>query len=394
MNTKKSSPSRFARYNKTAVVTKKASLKTVKMSPNARSHADYSVGWICALPQEQTAAMAMLDERHESLSKPPTDTNAYTLGSIGQHNIVIACLPKGNAGQNSAATVATQMVQTFSSIKIGLLVGIGGGIPPKVRLGDVVVSTPDGQFPGVVQWDLGKSMEGGKLERTGSLNNPPNSLLSALGKLESKHELEGSRIPDFLAQFGEKYPLAAKTYLDSTLLRDVLFKSGYPHVHGKPIKDNRVDDNMEEDGDGVSNREEDEDDDKDEEGCVSCDPSQIVRRKQRSMRVHYGLIASSNTTIEDAEFRDRLNKELGKKVLGVEMEAAGLMNSFPCIVIRGICDYADSHRNKTWHKYAASIAAAFAKELLDSVQSSDVEGERPIRDILNEGQLYHLCIVE
>ncbi|KAL6803698.1 ankyrin repeat-containing domain protein [Trichoderma sp. SZMC 28012] len=347
------------------------------MSLNTRSHADYNVGWVCALPQEQTAAMAMLDERHESLSKPPTDTNAYTLGSIGQHNIVIACLPKGYAGSNSAATVATQMVQTFPSIKIGLLVGIGGGIPPKVRLGDVVVSAPDGQFPGVIQWDLGKSMEGGKFERTGSLNNPPNSLLSALGKLESKHELEGSMIPVILEKFKEAYPLAAKKYLNSTSLKDVLFKSDYLHVQGKPIEDNGIDDDIDEDGSGTS-------DDEEEEGCVSCDPSQIVRRKQRPMRVHYGLVASSNTAIEDAEFRDRLNKELGKKVLCVEMEAAGLMNSFPCIVIRGICDYADSHREKTWQKYAAAVAAAFAKELLGSVQSSDVEGERPIRDILNE----------
>ncbi|PTB49729.1 hypothetical protein M431DRAFT_96429 [Trichoderma harzianum CBS 226.95] len=330
------------------------------MKANARSHADYTVGWVCALPQEQTAAIAMLDEVHESLSKPPTDTNAYTLGSIGQHNIVIACLPKGNAGQNSAATVATQMVQTFLSVKIGLLVGIGGGIPSKVRLGDVVVSTPDGQFPGVVQWDLGKSMEGGKFERTGSLNNPPNSLLSALGKLESKHDLEGSKIPDFLEQFGEKYPLAAKSYLNSTLLKDVLFKSGG----------------------------------EEEESCDSCDPSQIVQRKGRPMRIHYGLIASSNTTIEDAELRDRLHKELGKKLLCVETEGAGLMNNFPCIVIRGICDYADSHKNRTWQKYAAAVAAAFAKELLGCVQSSDVEGERPIRDILNEGELYHLSIVE
>lgn len=359
------------------------------MSPNARSHADYNVGWVCALPQEQTAAIAMLDERHESLSKPPTDTNAYTLGSIGQHNIVIACLPKGYAGPSSVATVATQMVQTFSSIKIGLLVGIGGGIPPKVRLGDVVVSTPAGQFPGVVQWDLGKSMEGGKFERTGSLNSPPNSLLSALGKLESKHELEGSKISDFLKEFGEKYPLAAKTYLDSTPLKDVLFRSGYLHVHEKPIENNGMDDNMKEDDDGVSEHGEEG-----AEACVSCDPSQIVRRKHRPMLVHYGLVASSNTTIEDAEFRDRLNKELGKKVLCVEKEAAGLMNSFPCIVIRGICDYADSHKNKTWQKYAAAVAAAFAKELLGCVQSSDVEGERPIRDILNEGKLYHLYIVE
>lgn len=74
-----------------------------------------------------------------------------------------------------------QMACTFPSIKIGLMVGIGGGIPPKVRLGDVVVSTPVGQFPGVVQWDFGKAKEGGDFERTGSLNN-----LAALGFDETR----------------------------------------------------------------------------------------------------------------------------------------------------------------------------------------------------------------
>lgn len=50
-----------------------------------------------------------------------------------------------------------------------------------------------------------------------------------------------------------------------------------------------------------------------------------------------------------------------------EMEAAGLMNDFPCLVIRGICDYADSHKNKTWQAYAAATAAACAKDILTIV---------------------------
>ncbi|UKZ50300.1 hypothetical protein TrVGV298_004557 [Trichoderma virens] len=347
------------------------------MSAKTRSHADYNVGWVCTLPQEQTAAIAMLDERHEDLTKAPTDTNAYTLGSIGHHNIVISCLPKGHTGLNSAATVAIQMIQTFPSIRIGLLVGIGGGIPPKVRLGDVVVSTPVGQFPGVVQWDIGKSTERG-FERTGSLNNPPNFLLSELGKLESNHELADPKVSVFLEQFGKAYPQAAKKYLKSTSLEDLLFKSSYLHVHKKLAEDDDVDDY----GDDGS---------EDSEAgpvCAACDKSQIVKRKVRTkiMRIHYGLIASSNTTIDNAEFRDSLNKELGGKVLCVETEAAGLMNSFPCLVIRGICDYADSHKNKTWQKHAAAVAAAYTKELLGCVQPSDVERERPIRDILNDGE--------
>jgi nucleoside phosphorylase len=99
----------------------------------------------------------MLDELHENLPNPAGGYNTYSLGSIGRHNVVIACLPKGQMGNNSAAAVATRIVNTFPSIRTGLMVGIGGGIPPKIRLGDVVVSTPSGQWPGVVQWDFGKA---------------------------------------------------------------------------------------------------------------------------------------------------------------------------------------------------------------------------------------------
>jgi nucleoside phosphorylase len=101
--------------------------------------------------------------------------------------------------------------------------------------------------------------------------------------------------------------------------------------------------------------------------------------------VHYGLIASGNQVIKDAKFRDDLDQRYDGKVLCVEMEAAGLMNNFPCIVIRGICDYADSQKNKDWQEYAAAIAAAFAKELLQYIQPSDVDGERAVRDIMEEG---------
>ncbi|EPS42717.1 hypothetical protein H072_3328 [Dactylellina haptotyla CBS 200.50] len=133
------------------------------MAASTKTHADYTIGWVCALPKEQTAATAMLDVQHENtLEKSPNDDNVYTLGSIGRHNIAIACLPKGKTGTISAASVAVQMISTFQSLKFVLMVGIGSGIPNKgkIRLGDVVVGTPQGQYPGVIQWELGKSAEG------------------------------------------------------------------------------------------------------------------------------------------------------------------------------------------------------------------------------------------
>src|SRR5690606_20569016 len=87
--------------------------------------------------------------------------------------------------------------------------------------------------------------------------------------------------------------------------------------------------------------------------------------------IHYGLIASGNQVMKDAFIRDKLAKE--KDILCFEMEAAGLMNHFPCLVIRGICDYSDSHKNKEWQGYAAMTAAAYAKDLLSLVAPNNFE---------------------
>jgi nucleoside phosphorylase len=342
------------------------------MATNPRTHDAYTVGWVCALPKEQTAAIAMLDERHPNLSKPSNDPTSYTLGSICGHNIVIACLPKGKIGTSSAATVATYMVGAFPAVRFGLMVGIGGGVPPKVRLGDVVVSVPAGQFPGVVQWDMGKAEQGGIFQRTGALNNPPSLLLSALTTLESDHELEGNKISQYLEELQIRYPRLAEKYLRSDSLQDILFKASYGHV--------------EKQGQDVSEEEDDSLEDDDGQDCQHCDRAQIVKRKPRDMRVHYGLIASGNQVVKDATVRDQLSKDMDKKVLCIEMEAAGLMDNFPCIVIRGICDYADSHKNKAWQEHAAAIAAAFAKELLGYIQPQDVDQKATVKDIWAEGE--------
>ncbi|KAF3016545.1 hypothetical protein E8E14_012225 [Neopestalotiopsis sp. 37M] len=344
------------------------------MATQPRRHNAYTVGWVCALPKEQTAAIAMLEERHPNLSKPTSDPNSYTLGSILGHNIVIACLPKGKVGTSSAATVATHMVSAFPAVRFGLMVGIGGGIPTKVRLGDVVISVPIDQYPGVVQWDMGKAEQGGVFRRIGALNNPPNLLLSALTTLESDTKMNGTRIPDYLHKMKQDWPRLVSKYLRSDSLQDILFKAGYSHI-------------IKQDSDASeAEEEEDASDDDAEEDCRHCDKTQIVKRRQRDMRVHYGLIASGNQVVKNAGVRDQLSKNMDKKVLYIEMEAAGLMDSFPCIMIRGIYNYADSHKNKSWQEYAAAIAAAFAKELLSYIQPQEVDQKGTIKDILDKGE--------
>jgi nucleoside phosphorylase len=312
----------------------------------------------------------MLDETHTDLPRQPNDHNAYTLGRVGGHNVVVACLPKGEMGNNNSATVAARMTSTFPSIKFGLLVGIGGGVPKSVRLGDVVVSTPTDGFGGVVQWDFGKTEQGGIFKRTGALNRPPTELLAALARLEKEHAMKGSKIPQYLEELEENWPRLVSKYIRSESLKDVLFRGDYNHVKSSVMRDTGTSGSRAE-----GEEEEDEEDEDEEEGgrCTYCDRSKIVRRRPRDMRIHYGLVASGNQVIKDAAFRDEINTRLSGKVLCFEMEAAGLMNDFPCIVIRGICDYADSHKNKDWQEHAAAMAAAFAKELLSVVPPQEVE---------------------
>ncbi|KAH0521908.1 hypothetical protein TsFJ059_005838 [Trichoderma semiorbis] len=185
---------------------------------------EYTIGWICALPLELVAAEAMLDCRHVDES-----SGEYTLGRIGVHNVVIACLPAGLTGTNAAATVAARMMSKFTSIRFGLMVGIGGGVPSNefdIRLGDVVVSQPRNGYGGVVQYDFGKSRPG-QFQLTGFLNTPPIVLLNALSKLQAYHLAGQSRLLEYLSNAAYQLRFAL-----NTIKTDVLFEASYDHVRG------------------------------------------------------------------------------------------------------------------------------------------------------------------
>jgi hypothetical protein len=109
---------------------------------SSNEHDKYSVGWICALPIEMAVVISMQDERHDSLPQTGQDHNNYTLGRVGSHNVATACLP-GVTGVTYAVRAASQMCLTFTSLRFGLIVGIGGGVPREesdITLGGIVVS--------------------------------------------------------------------------------------------------------------------------------------------------------------------------------------------------------------------------------------------------------------
>lgn len=316
---------------------------------------DYTIGWICAIATEFAAAQLFFDEVHdEPLSLKKHDNNAYKLGRMGKHNVVMAVLPNGEYGTNSAATVARDMIHTFENIRVGLMVGIGGGAPSDkhdVRLGDIVVSSPGGGYGGVLQYDFGKTIQDQEFLIQGYLDQPPFAIRTSVSALKSEfmirpglleQEIEAVMNTDIEEVFGRPQPGSDNLYHSNV-------------VHGQR-----------------------------QESAIGNSNDLVVRPPRKNPHrpvIHYGLIASANQLMKNALVRDKLAKEHG--VLCFEMEAAGLMNHFPCLVIRGICDYSDSHKNDAWQGNAALVAAAYAKALVYRIPRSGLENEKNILVVLS-----------
>lgn len=294
------------------------------MNGNTRefSHADYTVGWICALPQtELVAAGAMLDDEHPVLhAADPNDINSYLLGRVGDHNVVIACLPVEQTGKVPAATVAKDMVRSFPAIRFGLMVGIGGGVPyyrgqndvdvdesgdsedddpdeiQDIRLGDVVISKHSKSSEAVIQYDFGRSIQNQEFIRAGGqLNKPPGIVLNAVSMLQGQHERKGHKICELLSKMLVDNPRMEKKFKHPGSAKDQLFKSEIAHVAGKKC-----------------------------ESCRGPGDMNLVKRKQRSSdepQIHYGTIGSADQVMKDALLRDKWSQR--DKIKCFEMEAAG-----------------------------------------------------------------------
>lgn len=326
----------------------------------------YNVGWICAIKTEYVAAQVFLDEEHEDPEHSAQhDNNTYTLGRIGKHNVVIAALPDGEYGMVAAATVAHSMLYSFPNVRIGLMVGIGGGAPSQrhdIRLGDIVVSAPRDGYGGVFQYDFGKTIQNQTFRETSFLAQPPTLLRTAVTKIRAQYESDGHKIQDAIETALRTKPRLRKNYSQPDASTDRLYRADVTH----PCKD--------------------------EADCAtscSSDVSALVSRPARDEEednpaVHYGLVASGSQLMKDAVLRDKLARE--KDALCFEMEAAGLMNHFPCLVIRGICDYADTHKNNMWQGYAAMTAAAYTKDLLGRIPPTKVEAEKRLSEQLTDGR--------
>ncbi|KAH7489289.1 hypothetical protein FOMA001_g2301 [Fusarium oxysporum f. sp. matthiolae] len=311
--------------------------------PRPKDRYGFEIAIICALPLEADAIEALFDHHWDDedppFDKERGDPNAYSTGVIDRHNVVLSYMP--GMGIANAASVASNCGKSFPGIKLALVVGVCGVVPFKLNkdeivLGDVIISD------GIVQYDFGRQLpdhfarKDTLLDSIGRPNQEIRGVLAKLRSLRHRRQLS-AKIAEYLDVLRQEPELCAE-YPGVTA--DRLFEASYRHPE-------------------------------DQKSCeqLGCNGELVLRSRLKSAgdrptpAVHLGLMASGNSVMKSGEDRDRIAAQEG--VIAFEMEGAGVWDSFPCIVIKGACDYADSHKSKDWQRYAAATAAACAKALLD-----------------------------
>lgn len=352
----------------------------------------FEIAIICALRHESDAVEAVFDEFWEddghTYEKAPGDPNSYTVGRISRHNVVLAYLP--GIGKASSASVTASFRASFPNIHLGLVVGVCGGVPQptiqeeEIFLGDVIIST------GVVQFDFGRQLADRVIRKDtlqDNIGRPNQEIRAFLGKLQGwrGHSALQQRIATCIAAIQKIKKFSGWRYpgIDA----DKLYQTNYRHKHHESTVCATCAQSTEPDSPVC-------------EAALSATCAQlqcdehylVIRERPESITInpassdnvaslvvpelHFGLIASADVVMKSASHRDRIAVE--EKVIGFEMEGAGVWDNFPTIVIKGVCDYGDSHKDKKWQKYAAVIAAACVKGILGEWRGTDKVLKHPV----------------
>ncbi|KAJ9296192.1 hypothetical protein DTO271G3_5333 [Paecilomyces variotii] len=326
------------------------------MRPKSRD--DFAIAIICALNIEADAVEALFDERYDRLGKQKGDANAYVNGRIGEHDVVLCYMP--GMGKGNAASVASSLLVSYTGIKLALVIGICGGAPSppdyrEIFLGDVIISDS------VIEYDFGRQYPSGFRRKTdvkdilGRPNREIRALINSLRGSNGRSELQ-NRTRQHLHTLQQK-----ETRWNHPGISDMLFKASYLHKHhcyataecsclGGDSPDEICEEALGKDC-----------------GALGCDKGQEIQRQEKSKAIqpsiYIGPVASADTVMKSGQHLDEIVRR--EKVIGFEMEGPGVWDNVPCIIIKGVCDYADSHKNKLWQAYAAATGASAAKAFLE-----------------------------
>ncbi|RVD88036.1 uncharacterized protein DFL_002235 [Arthrobotrys flagrans] len=355
------------------------------------SRDDFEIAIICAVRPEYDAVALLIDQfwddDGDGYGRAPEDQNTYRTGRIGRYNVVLALLP--GMGKANAASVASGFRSSFRGIEIALIVGICGGVPfyngQEIILGDVIISGS------IVQYDFGRrytnkfQRKNNFSESLGRANADVRGLLAALSTNDGSEFLERRtlhHLEELQGRAQRRRKLRGK-YDYPGADKDKLFESSYRHKHHPSFN-----------CDACNHCHADADDTCDRAmtgaACseLLCDEKHLVRRKRLEEKlnftglageiqqpyVHIGTVGSGDTVMRSSQERDRIAKE--DNIIAFEMEGAGVWDNLSCIIIKGVCDYCDSHKNKNWQDFASATAASAMKALLERYADDRDHGAR------------------
>ncbi|KAL6904431.1 hypothetical protein GGI43DRAFT_320078 [Trichoderma evansii] len=328
---------------------------------------DFEIAIVCGLPLEYDAVSLVSDE----VWKEDRENNDCKTGRIGEHNVVLALLP--SMGKASAASTAANIRSSYRHIRLCFLVGVCGGVPQtgskEILLGDVVVSKA------IVSYDFGRQYPDGFTLKDGIESNtarPDRDIRKQLtifetsnGRLRLQEEIAG-----FLKNLQAKATQqgCGAKYSYPGMDEDRLFMPGYRHKHR--MSPTCICSICEKGSDPVC-------EDATKSSChdLGCAEQYLVPRtrlkrkregeikKAQDPAVHIGIVGSGDRVIKSGEHRDSIAKPNG--IIAFEMEGAGIVEETPCVVVKGVCDYADCHKSKKWQDFAAATAASALQAILE-----------------------------
>jgi nucleoside phosphorylase/tetratricopeptide (TPR) repeat protein len=354
------------------------------MSQRPSRREDFEIAIICALPLEFNAVTLLFDDfwdiDGDTFGKAAGDWNHYTTGRIGRHDVVLALL--SHMGKANAASAAANMRSSYGALRLVILAGVCGGVPHNgkddIFLGDVVISSS------VIQYDFGRHYPNGFMRKNtpeDNLRKHDKNISNLLNKFRTNigQDKLHERSAHFLKQLQENYTKHREKYRYPGIDKDKLFESSYRHKHRNSAacicrncygrKDPVCDDALVLSCDKL---------DCDEEYLVERSRTNKERDAAQRPAIYIGVVASGDTVMKSGEDRDSIAKKEG--VIAFEMEGAGAWDDLPCIVVKGICDYADCHKNKLWQDFAAAAAASVSKAILEQYIQTDKRRESPVKE--------------
>ncbi|EGR51381.1 uncharacterized protein TRIREDRAFT_56804 [Trichoderma reesei QM6a] len=342
---------------------------------------DFEIAFICALDVEFEALCLVVeefwDEGENVYGKAEGDANNYRTGRIGKHNVVLLLL--SSIGKVSAANAASSLRASFPRLRLVALVGGCAAAPRSngadILLGDVIIST------GVIQYDLGTKHPGQFVRKNSvktSLSKPHKEVANILAALQvstMKNNITG-RTSNLLVNLQASTAMLGYgiKYQYPGIREDQLFEATYPHKHhntdcsicnksADAVCDTALHTSCEE---------------------LRCQNHQLVHRKRldeklsscqtgamshQNPAIWFGTFGSGDTVMRSARDRDRIASQ--ENIIAFEMEAAGIWDEVPSIVIKGAFDYGDSHKNKRWQAFASATAACTARAIIEQLAWTD-----------------------